>query len=307
MKVPAIAVLAAFLGAALAVPAAAAVPYGPDTVRKTRLSETDVLITWDDNSFDEQGFYVYRRALVDGGGGFELRGTVGPDVTQFIDQAAKDTLFAYVVQAFNADGVSDLSNICYVTRTPPPKPLSFYVKLIALYTVDVSWSDQSNGERGFEIQKAEIGRAFRTIARTPPNTEYYRDETDKPATGYVYRMRAIGRSGVCQDDSAYTPLRVLTTLGAKRILAVDLRGLGNGTVVSIPPGISCGPKDDHCTAEFPLATDVTLVAKAKPKSRFAGWRDIKRCEYKTGNCTINMGDNKQIGAMFRKLPAEIVP
>lgn len=307
MKVSAIAVLTAFLGAAVAVPAVAAVPYGPDTVRKTRLSETDVLITWSDNSSDETGFRILRRALVDGGGGFEERGTVGADVTEFIDDAPKDTLFVYIVQAFNEDGDSGFSNICYVTRTPPPRPLSFYVRLIALYTVDVSWSDQSNGERGFDIQRAQVGHAFRTVARVPANTEYYRDETHEPATSYVYRMRAIGRSGICQDDSAYTPMKALTTLGGKRILAVDLRGLGKGTVVSIPPGISCGPKDDHCTAEFPIASDVTLVAKAKPKSRFAGWRDINRCEYKTGNCTINMGDNKSIGAMFRKLPEEIVP
>lgn len=299
MRLPAIAVLSVFLCAAAAVPSPAAVPEGPDQVRKERITDTDVLITWRDNSFDEQGFEILRRAVTDPVDEYETRGTVGVDVREFLDTAEKGTLYIYRVRAFNADGASSLSNECYVTRTPPPKPLSFFVRLIALYTVDVTWSDRSNGERGFEIQRALVGRSFKTIARVPPNTEYYRDETDFPATDYLYRMRAIGRTGICQDDSAFTQVRAVTTLGAKRVLTVELRGRGNGTVTSIPAGISCGPKDDHCTAEFPLATSVVLVAKATPRSRFAGWADYQKCEGQTGPCSVYMGDNRSIAAPFR--------
>lgn len=302
MKVPAIAVLSVFLFAAMAAPAPAAVPEGPDLVRKESVSDTDVRITWRDNSFDEQGFEILRREVTDPVDAYESRGTVGADVREFRDAAPKGTLFLYRVRAFNVDGASSLSNECYVTRTPPPKPLSFFVRLIALYTVDVTWSDRSAGERGFEIQRAVPGRSFKTIARVPANTEYYRDQTDFPAHDYVYRMRAIGRSGVCQDDSAFTPLRSVTTLGAKRVLSVELRGRGKGTVTSIPPGISCGPKDDHCTAEFPIASDVTLVAKATPKSRFAGWTEYRKCEGQTGSCSVYMGENKTIAAPFRVRP-----
>ena len=299
MKVPAIGVLSALLCAAAAVPARAAVPEAPDQVRKEKITDNDVLITWRDNSFDEQGFEILRRVVTDPVDAWESRGTVGVDVQEFLDTAPKGTLFIYRVRAFNADCPSSLSNECYVTRTPPPKPLSFFVRLIALYTVDVTWSDRSAGERGFEIQRALVGRSFKTIARVPANTEYYRDQTDRPATDYVYRMRATGRSGICQDDSAFTPLRAVTTLGAKRILSVELRGRGKGTVTSVPAGISCGPKDDHCTAEFPITSNVVLVAKPTPKSRFAGWADYQKCEGQAGPCSVYMGDNKTIAAPFR--------
>jgi hypothetical protein len=302
MRASASSVLFCLFFTALAVPASAAAPAAPDTVRKDRVSATEVLLTWRDRSENEQGFEILRRVVTDPADAWESRGSVGPNVTQFLDQAPKDTLFIYRVRAFNQDGNSGFSNECYVNRTPPAKPLSFYVRLIALYTVDVSWSDRSNGERGFEIQRALVGKRFKTLKRMPPNTEYYRDETQRPATDYVYRMRATGRSGQCQDDSAFTPVRSVTTLGAKRTLTVELRGRGKGTVTSIPPGISCGPKDDHCSAEFPLATDVTLVPKAAAKSWFARWWYVTRCDKEKGSCTLNLKDNTTIGAAFRPLP-----
>ncbi|MBY0395756.1 MAG: hypothetical protein K2X91_04695, partial [Thermoleophilia bacterium] len=143
-------VLSVFLCASAAAPALAAVPDGPDTVRKERLSDTEVLITWRDLSGNEDGFEILRRLVNDPEDAYESRGTVGANVKEFVDTAPKSPLFLYRVRAFNEDGASDLSNLCYVNRTPPPKPLSFFVRLIALYTVDVSWSDRSNGERGFE-------------------------------------------------------------------------------------------------------------------------------------------------------------
>lgn len=300
MKLPAIAMFLGVLGVASL--AAAAVPAAPDTLRKDRVSETQVLVTWRDNSSNEDGFEILRRAVTDPADAWETRGEVGADVRQFLDDAPKDVLFIYRVRAFNEDGDSGLSNECYVTRTPPPKPLSFFVRLIALYTVDVSWSDRSNGERGFEIQRALIGKNFRTIARVPANTEYYRDETQEPATSYVYRMRAIGRTGVCQDSSPFTPIRSVTTLGGTRTLTVELRGRGKGVVRSIPAGIVCGPKDDHCSAEFPLAIDVQLVANPKPRSRFVRWEEIPRCEGTTGPCSVWLNTNKTVGAVFKLNP-----
>lgn len=282
---------------AMATPALAEVPTAPNTLRRDRLSDTEVLVTWRDRSDDEDGFEILRRGLLDEE--YESRGTVGADVTSFVDEAERGTLYVYRVVAFNEDGASGPSNLCYVNRNPPAIPVYFNVRLISLYQARVSWSDRSNGEGGFEIQRAPFGGRFKTIAKVPANTEVYDDGTLDPANTYTYRVRAIGKPAQCWDNSRYTVERTLTTKGGVRVLQVELRGRGVGTVTSIPEGISCGPKDDHCTAEFPLATDVTLVPKANDKSFFYGWFDILRCEEETGPCTFNMGKDRIIGAAFR--------
>lgn len=298
VRVLSTAVLSAVLCAALAAPAHAAAPEAPENVRKQRISDEQVRITWLDSSSDEDGFEILRRPVTEPD--FETRGTVGAGVTEFVDDAPRGTLFIYRVVAFNEDGDSKLSNECFVNRNPPPVPTYFNVRLIALTIVRVRWQDRSNGERGFEIQRAELGKSFKTIAKVAANTEVYDDETLDPAHSYTYRIRAMGRSAICIDDSKFSPERSVTTKGGVKLLEVELLGRGKGTVTSKPDGISCGPKDDHCVAEFPIATDVTLTAKPTALSKFSGWVDILKCENTTGPCTFNMGKDRLIGATFKK-------
>lgn len=301
MKFHVMAVLCMFLGVAAAPRAEAAVPAKPERVRKDRISPTEVLITWRDASNNENGFEILRRPDNAPDSDFELRGVVGMNTTEFIDEAPKNIVFIYTVRSFNQDGDSSLSNQCYVNRNTPAVPLYFNVRLIALTVARIAWSDRSGGERGFQIQRAALGKRFRTIVTVPPNTEVYDDYSLEPAHGYTYRVRALGRPAICWNNGRYTPERSLTTDGDVRVLQVELTGRGKGKVTSIPAGISCGPKDDHCTAEFPIASDVTLVADPNDKSRFGGWLDILKCEDTKGPCTFNMGKDRVIGARFRLL------
>ncbi|MFN2378307.1 MAG: hypothetical protein ABR538_17390, partial [Candidatus Binatia bacterium] len=184
---------------------------------------------------------------------------------------------------------------------PPPIPSSFNARLIALYVVRVSWSDRANGEDGFEIQRADFGKRFKTIARLDRNTETYDDATLKPANSYTYRMRTLGKPNICWKNSKYTVERSVTTKGGVRLLQVELRGRGQGTVVSSPPGISCGPNDDHCAAEFPLAIDVKLTAKpANSRSYFGAWADYRPCEDTKEPCIVYTDESRVIGAAFRR-------
>jgi hypothetical protein len=47
-------------------------------------------------------------------------------------------------------------------------------------------------------------------------------------------------------------------------------GLGSGSVVSDPPGITC-TSGDGCTGYFPVGTEVTLTATAAADSAVGGW------------------------------------
>ena len=298
MKVRAIAILAAFVCVTTAGSALAAAPAKPAEVRRERVSPTEVLITWEDRSGNEDGFEILRRRPANPD--FESRGTVGPNITAFLDEADKGDLYIYRVRAFNEDGDSDFANDCFVGKNPPVVPINFKVRLIALTVVRVSWSDRSNGETGFLIQRAEEGKGFETIATVDANTEAYEDNDLRPATLYTYRLRALGRPVKCIDHSKFTVERTISTKGGVKTLDIDLTGNGTGFVRSIPDGIYCGPNADHCSAEFPNGTDVTLIAEPNAKSRFKAWLEVPKCEDVDGPCTFNMGQNRAVGVLFKK-------
>lgn len=279
--------------------AQADVPEAPKRVREKRIDDGHVLLTWRDRSADEDGFEILRRIVWESE--YESRGTVGPDVTEFVDETPRDAVFVYRVVAFNEDGDSRESNQCYVNRGRPFKPLYFNVRLIALNVARVRWSDRSNGERGFALERADFpSRKFKTVAVIPPNTEVYDDYTLDPAKTYTYRLRALGRPQICWKNSFYTPERTLTTKGGVRILQVELSGRGRGTIVSEPYGIICGVQGDRCTAEFPLADDIVLTAKPRPASHFGSWSGYGRCDgSKSEECEVTMTEDQLVGASFK--------
>lgn len=78
----------------------------------------------------------------------------------------------------------------------------------------------------------------------------------------------------------------------QRELVVQLEGPGAGSVESVPAGIACPP---DCAAEFELDAAVTLMAMAAPANDFDGWSGD--CSG-TGDCTVQMDGNRQVGARF---------
>lgn len=59
----------------------------------------------------------------------------------------------------------------------------------------LSWTDNSNNETGFEIERAPKGRAFAKIGTVGANVTTYLDATAKAGDSYSYRVRAFNGSG----------------------------------------------------------------------------------------------------------------
>lgn len=75
-------------------------------------------------------------------------------------------------------------------------------------------------------------------------------------------------------------------------LTVTKIGIGSGSVVSSPSGISCS---SACTAPFTQGTSVTLTATPGGGSTFAGWTGS--CSG-TGACTLSLNEYKSVTASF---------
>ncbi len=294
MKTQAIATVSLLL---LASAAQAAVPAAPAKVRQERLSPEQVRITWEDRSSNETGFEVLRRPI--DSATWETRGTVGAGVTSFVENLPRTVFVVYTVVAFNGDGDSAQANQCYANLHRLMTPTKFAADPVGITSVQLSWQDNSSGEKGFEVQRGEPGKGYRTIARLPEGAESFLDAEASRFTSYLYRVRALGNAAVCQPDSRFSEILPVTTGGAATTIHVDRLGMGTGRVRSEPAGIDCGPRTSQCDALFPIGVYVTLTAEPNATSRFVEWQGIARCDATTGPCTFYNWKDRSVGALFR--------
>jgi len=118
-----------------------------------------------------------------------------------------------------------------------------------------------------------------------------------PAAGSTF----IGWSGACSGLAAC----VVTMTASKTVnaefsdsgLVVSKEGTGNGTVVSSPPGISCGSK---CAAAFSKNSSVSLTATADRLSKFEGW-GLDCASARKADCALTMNAPKKASANFSEI------
>ena len=84
--------------------------------------------------------------------------------------------------------------------TGPAAPINLSAVALNASQVRLQWSDQSNNEDGFEIERSPDGNLFALIATVPANTTMYTDNGLSRNTRYYYRVRAFNGGG----SSAYS-------------------------------------------------------------------------------------------------------
>ena len=147
--------------------------------------------------------------------------------TQTID-TGKDNfnsdVYVYNATLADADGDGDLDLFApdnwnsgpiryYKNMATPPAsqapaaPANLTANLVSISRIDLAWSDQSNNESGFKIERAVNSSAFEQIAQTGAGVTAFSDTGLAPGTGNAYRVRAFNAAGA----SAYSPGASATT------------------------------------------------------------------------------------------------
>ena len=89
-------------------PPSAINPLSPTDLSVLYLSTSEVKLSWQDNSDNENGFRIFRKEDSD----FQEIGTTGANITYYIDNnIQKNSNYFYKVEAYNAAGYSTSSNI----------------------------------------------------------------------------------------------------------------------------------------------------------------------------------------------------
>jgi hypothetical protein len=189
------------------------VPGAPTFLAADAESSSQITISWTDNSNNEEGFLIERSP--DGLNWAEI-GNVGTNIYNYQNTGlSPSTTYYYRVRAYNAGGESGYSNTANAKTFSeimiPAGPTDLTASAISSSQINLSWTDNSDNEEGFKIERAGQSMNWREIDSVGVDTEDYIDEDLTPSVTYFYRVRAYnseGYSDYSNPDDATTQTEV---------------------------------------------------------------------------------------------------
>ena len=170
-------------------------PRAPYNVQAIALSNTEASVSWQHDGSDEDGFAVwYRTAGADHSWDF----VEVPASSSSVRLSALDGATSYdvMVSAFNAVGEADSPTRTF--STPLPVPGAAVGAPTGVTTtpgdgeITVSWTDGSNNEVGFLIERREDGGSWAAVEANLPNETVFTDRIGLSDTvTYEYRVKAF--------------------------------------------------------------------------------------------------------------------
>jgi carboxypeptidase T len=170
-------------------------PAAPGDLTTSPASQTQINLTWTDNSSNEDGFKIERSP----------NGTLWtPVYTTTTNVAAhSDTgltcgsSYYYRVRAYNAGGESDYSNVANAATVvcAPAAPSGLTATPVSQTRIDLAWTDNSDNESGFQVERSPDGTTWTPVYTTTANVMVYNDTGLTCGTTYSYRVRAHNAGG----------------------------------------------------------------------------------------------------------------
>ena len=247
-------------------------PADPSGLTATAISQTSVRLDWSDNSTNETAFEIERAPETSVGSGqpgtFAQVGSAGANATTYVDNGlAVFTTYFYRVRATNLGGPSGYAGPVQVRTfdTIPTAPINLSAVTVSNTSIQLAWTDKSNNEIGFEVQRSLDGVTFTSVTTSLlANTTQYTDTGLAGNTTYTYRVRAFNSGG----NSAFTNEASATTFPNPPSAPTGL----TVTVPAAPSGIThlslswtdtsnneTGFKIERSTDDFLTVGNTTLV------------------------------------------------
>ena len=183
-------------------------PRGPDSLRYSKRAPDLRVLKWIDDSSNETGFELQRRAGTDPLNPFVKRATIKANRTEYLESIPNRSVFTYRIRAFNDFGVSEWSNICVVNLAKLPRPSLLRAPEVTPNLVRLRWKDNSGDESFMEVQRTVSGLSkWKTIKLLPTDAIEYIDRGVQSGENYEYRVRARGYLDECIGHSRYSGVK----------------------------------------------------------------------------------------------------
>jgi hypothetical protein len=202
-------------------------PAVPGNLRYTEVGKRKVVLAWSDNSTNELGFEVWRKATAVSV--YSKVTATASNITSFSDLTVLPGVqYDYQVRAYNSDGYSAFSNLLQVTTgdlEPPVAPSMLHSTEYTVTNISISWNDNSTNESGFEVwRKKSVDSVYSKVINTSTNSNRFNDLSIAPSMQYNYQVRAYNSDGF----SAYSNvLQVTTPFLAPPVAPSMLHNTGN--------------------------------------------------------------------------------
>lgn len=172
----------------------------PTNLMGTAVSGSQIDLTWQDNSQNEDGFIIERGPGA--GTSFTQIASVPVNTRRYSDTTVSaGTLYTYRVKAFNAMRQSGYSNTVRVGTPLPgleftPNAPSNLSAMASGAAINLSWVDNSAVETGFKLErKMGTFEAFAPYATLAANATSFIDTSVSPGSTYFYRILAYNQNG----------------------------------------------------------------------------------------------------------------
>jgi hypothetical protein len=207
-------------------------PAPPSSLMVGLRSRTSLMLLWVDNSDNENIFVIERSP--DGTDDWVQAGAVVADETMYTDTGlACSTTYHYRVGALNSPSAVMYSDVISATTRDclyPAAPSDLTVVQTSPISISLSWSDNSDKEAGFAVERSFLSDAgWVQIGTVVSDVTTYDDTGLTCDTAHYYRARAYNVAGyyspysnvatektaACPAGTPTTPYSLTATLASK--------------------------------------------------------------------------------------------
>jgi arylsulfatase A-like enzyme len=236
---------------------ASAPPGAPSKLFARAVSSASIVLSWEDNSGNENGFSIERKwGDCDSTGPWHQAARKGANWTKatFTDLKS-NTKYSFRVKAYNGDGESAYSS-CATARTgasgTPNSPADLTAAANTSGKIMLVWTDNSADETGFSIFRKAGSEPWTLLATTALDTRQYLDSQapkNNSSVKYKYYIQACGTTG-CSPPTAtvtvpFSPLNLAASAGRSDQISLTWTDTNNGDY----SGMKIFRKDGECSSD----------------------------------------------------------